>query len=369
MNINILDMTLDELASQNDELCHHGIKGMKWGVRRTPAQLGHKTSGKKKASKAKSYVDKLMEQRRAKSAAKKAEKASKKAAKKAEDEARKEDLARQKKPISKMSDTELAEYNIRKANELRALQIDAQINQLQPQQVSRGKQFADEIMGKATSALADGAGNAVKSFMQNAIDKALGQGAYDPLNKLKKEAEKAGYAEKISKAAEQEIKTERARWSLEKDKKGAADAAAKERKEADEAARKANEERSKWEYEQGRESWKQPSYERNPSWDKTSAGNSSSSSKVYTGEIIPGYSTKKTSTTGSKKTPLPVIDITDYEVVTSRPTSSFSSSTRSLGQSYVSGYLSAPASSSSSSTRALGQSYIAGYLPAPKDDD
>ena len=32
----------------NNELSHHGIKGMRWGVRRTPAQLGHKTSGKKK---------------------------------------------------------------------------------------------------------------------------------------------------------------------------------------------------------------------------------------------------------------------------------------------------------------------------------
>lgn len=29
----------------NNELYHHGIKGMKWGVRRTPTQLGHDTGG------------------------------------------------------------------------------------------------------------------------------------------------------------------------------------------------------------------------------------------------------------------------------------------------------------------------------------
>ena len=31
-----------------NELQHHGIKGMKWGIRRTPAQLGHKVSSKSK---------------------------------------------------------------------------------------------------------------------------------------------------------------------------------------------------------------------------------------------------------------------------------------------------------------------------------
>lgn len=40
----------------NNELYHHGIKGMKWGVRRTDAQLGHPT-GKIDLKKTKNKVD------------------------------------------------------------------------------------------------------------------------------------------------------------------------------------------------------------------------------------------------------------------------------------------------------------------------
>lgn len=35
---------------ERNELTHHGIKGMKWGVRRTPEQLGHKKVTKSRFS-------------------------------------------------------------------------------------------------------------------------------------------------------------------------------------------------------------------------------------------------------------------------------------------------------------------------------
>lgn len=34
--------TLEQMALYPVELYHHGVKGMKWGVRRTPEELGHK---------------------------------------------------------------------------------------------------------------------------------------------------------------------------------------------------------------------------------------------------------------------------------------------------------------------------------------
>lgn len=34
-------------TDSSDELMHYGVKGMKWGVRRTPEQLGHKQKSKK----------------------------------------------------------------------------------------------------------------------------------------------------------------------------------------------------------------------------------------------------------------------------------------------------------------------------------
>lgn len=37
----------NEVKMNNDALYHHGIKGMRWGVIRTPEQLGHKSKKKR----------------------------------------------------------------------------------------------------------------------------------------------------------------------------------------------------------------------------------------------------------------------------------------------------------------------------------
>ena len=38
-----MELSLDDVGPNKNELIHYGVLGMKWGVRRTPAQLDHLT--------------------------------------------------------------------------------------------------------------------------------------------------------------------------------------------------------------------------------------------------------------------------------------------------------------------------------------
>ena len=79
----------------NNELYHYGIKGMKWGIRRTPAQLGHRPA--------------------------------------------KTTTSQRKSEMKKMSDTELR-------NRINRIQMERQYMQLTAPEVSAGKKFVKDVM-------------------------------------------------------------------------------------------------------------------------------------------------------------------------------------------------------------------------------
>ena len=92
-----------------EEIWHHGIKGMKWGVRHTPEQLGHKT-GSKSAKKDDSHEDYKN--------------------------------AHDNKSVRKMSDAELR-------TRLNRLNMEKQYSQMNPSRVSRGL----KILGATVAAV------------------------------------------------------------------------------------------------------------------------------------------------------------------------------------------------------------------------
>ena len=130
----------------NNELMHYGVPGMKWGVRRTPAQLG-----RKKTSASKSLFGK------------------KKTKPKAKSESSKKETAPKKKSVKEMSDEELNAAISR-------LQLEQRYKELSPQKVSMGKKIAKTILNDVfVPAATDVGRQMVKSTLARAGNKTLGE--------------------------------------------------------------------------------------------------------------------------------------------------------------------------------------------------
>ena len=134
----------------NDELMHYGVPGMKWGVRRTPAQLG-----RKKTSSSKSLFGKKKSKSKAKA--------------KTKSESSKEETAPKKKSVKEMSDDELNAA-------IRRMQLEQTYASLSPQKVSTGKAVTKRILNNIIVPAAEDVGRQmVKTALTRAGNKTLSE--------------------------------------------------------------------------------------------------------------------------------------------------------------------------------------------------
>ena len=134
----------------NDELMHYGVPGMKWGVRRTPAQLG-----RKKTSSSRFLLGKKKSKTKAKA--------------KTKSGSSKEETAPKKKSAKEMSDDELNAA-------IRRMQLEQTYASLSPKQVSRGKAVATRILNNVVVPAAEDVGRQmVKTALTRAGNKTLAE--------------------------------------------------------------------------------------------------------------------------------------------------------------------------------------------------
>ena len=132
----------------NNELMHYGVPGMKWGVRRTPAQLG-----RKKASSSRFLLGKKKSKPKPKA--------------KTKSESSKKETAPKPKTVKEMSDEELNSAIERR-------KLEQRYEELYPKKVSTGKAVAKRILNNIVVPAAEDVGKQmVKTALTRAGNKTL----------------------------------------------------------------------------------------------------------------------------------------------------------------------------------------------------
>ena len=143
-----------------EELYHHGVPGQKWGVRRYQYKDGSLTpAGRRRANKLKDEYTRLTGKRLIRRPAKAA-------TSKGNDS--------DKRSVKDMSDAELREKTNRLNLENNYNDAVRRMNELNPQQVSKGKKFTKKVMSEVIEpAVTDVSKQLVKSFLVKSVNKSF----------------------------------------------------------------------------------------------------------------------------------------------------------------------------------------------------
>lgn len=329
----------------NEEIKHHGTKGMKWGRRLYQNKDGTLTAlGKKRYNKelAKAKEGIKIQKNKARTQAKidKLKELQKQARGETDDTKPekkikgKADTTPKKKSISDMTDEELN-------TAINRARMEDTYKSLRPEEVSKGKAVTDTLINKV---IAPAAINAGRRFLENALNKAADnvfKEAADPnsIEALRKTAEKLELQKKIKnlksgKDSMPEVKTwddVTKKFDYEQ-KKSKAEAEASKSDKKSSTTKSTNTDRS--------ESDTQNSNKEEPksSNTKTKTKNQTSSKKdepeYAEGEVI-GEGKSRKQTENTKQKPADYYDPIDAEVVNETPVSNLPATTVSTGRSYI----------------------------------
>lgn len=264
---------MEYIYTPNNELYHHGVKGMRWGVRRyqnadgslTPAGKKHRASTEEGKLKEREKQIKAKEREKAKRAKLDAKKAELDAREKALRKSGKTDQKQAEaktKSISEMSNKELQEHTTRMTLEKNYYDAQKNLASAMPQkQQSMGRKYAEKFLNDA---VVPALSNSAKAYLENFMKKKLGLETKDELADLKRTADILDAKLRIDKHKNPDKYKSIDELTKEYDLQVKKDKAAKEKadaeaKAAEDAKKKADDEAAEWrKYEEANEPYTNP---------------------------------------------------------------------------------------------------------------